>query len=294
MKNSTTLLFTLCIFALSLSASAQNDTIKVRSGDMEINVAEENVSLEQDSITAQGDTTRIKVGEYRILISQEGDFKAKRDDDDDLSHGTWSGIDIGVNGLFDSDYSLDLSGEAPFLEIDYARSRKISFNVYQHHFRVIGSAIGFTTGLGVEWYNFKLKNDSLLSFQGDSIVGFDPMDDRGVLKNKLRVAYLTVPLMLDINTSPDPSRSFHLSAGVIGKLRIGNAYKQRYRLDGETYKETVKGDLQTAPFQVDATVRVGYGWFTLWGTAGMLPLFENDANPDLYTWSAGIALRIGD
>jgi hypothetical protein len=39
-------------------------------------------------------------------------------------------------------------------------------------------------------------------------------------------------------------------------------------------------------------VRFGYGDFTLFGTVGILPLFQDGEAPELNTFSAGIAFNI--
>jgi hypothetical protein len=97
--------------------------------------------------------------------------------------------------------------------------------------------------------------------------------------------------MLEINTSLDPKKAFHISAGVVGKIRIGNMYKQKYSFEGDDNKTSIKGDLGLNRWAADAMVRVGYRKFTLFGQVGLLPLFDNANTQDVYTFSAGIFIK---
>src|SRR5690606_21372008 len=133
--------------------------------------------------------------------------------------------------------------------------------------------------------------DTEFQFSGDSLL-YAPTGDKNVTKNKLRVIYLAVPLMLEFNTSLDKSKSFHVSAGLVGKLRIGGMYKQKYEINGEKTKYKLNQDWGMNRWGADAMVRVGYGWFTVFAQVGLTPLFENANTPDVYPVAAGIFFKI--
>lgn len=246
---------------------------------------------------SSGDTTRISIGSTKIVIIEGS--TAKKDTVVTKKKSTrrntyeltwWNGIDLGVNGILNSDYETNL-GDLSYLEPNYAKSRYIAFNFAQLKGRLIGDYVGISTGMSVQFYNFKLGGDQELLFAGDSLF-HAPTGEKNVTKNKLRTTYLAVPLMLELNTSTQQSRSFHISAGVVGKMRIGNMYKQKYDLAGDHNKYSLKGDLGLNRWAADAMVRVGYGWFTLYGQVALTPLFDNANTPDLYTGSVGIFFKI--
>lgn len=249
--------------------------------------------------SAQTDTTRIKIGKMRITVETDDDPKSEVKEKEVSSRGEltyWTGVDIGINGYLNADYGFELNETSEFLEVDYGRSRVVSLNFLQYRARLISDYVGITTGLGLTYYNFHMRNNNFVSFGNDSTNVLEPVstENLGVIKNKLRATYLSAPLMLEFNTSRNKSRSFHISAGVIGRLNIGEMYKTRYTEAGDKVRNKQKNDLGFNDFQLDATVRVGYGWFTLFGTLGTQPLFDTDRADEMYAWTAGIALRITD
>lgn len=277
-----------------------SDSTAVRETE-EVIIDEDGVRIEKRTERrTPDDTTRISIGKTKIVIiedsgygkeTEEVEIELSDDGDGKYKLTWWNGIDLGVNGILNEDYDVDLGESLDHLEPEYGKSRYISFNFAQVKGRIIGDYVGLTTGLSVQFYNYKFGGDTELLFAGDSLF-HAPTNQKNVTKNKLRATYVAVPLMLEFNTSTDQSRSFHLSAGVVGKVRIGNMYKQKYDFMGDHRKWSLKGDLGLNRWAADAIVRVGYGWFTLYGQVGLTPLFDNANTPDLYTGSVGIFFKI--
>ncbi len=243
------------------------------------------------------DTTRLKLGSTRVIIIEEknrttiveGDTiqapKKKKKNRGDFGH--WAGFDIGVNGFLTYDNQLDLPTEARFLELDYSRSLTFRLNFLEKRIRIIGDFVALTTGMGVQWNRYGLKNNYDVSFNKDSIFGVENTSVN-YTKNLLKATYLQIPLMLDLNTSHNAKRSFHLSAGVIGGYKITSRLKTRFEDEGRTYKNKTKGHYQFNPFQAYATVQVGYGKFTLFANYGLTRIFEKNKGPQLYPFTIGV------
>jgi hypothetical protein len=106
------------------------------------------------------------------------------------------------------------------------------------------------------------------------------------------VAYANVPLFLEFNTNnEDASRSFHIAVGAQAGYNVfKNKVKQKYELDGRTYKRKIKDDYNVNPFKIDLIGRIGYGSFCIFGTYSLTPLFEQNKGPRLYPFTAGISL----
>jgi hypothetical protein len=104
------------------------------------------------------------------------------------------------------------------------------------------------------------------------------------------MSFVNVPLLLEFNTSDKPHKSFHIAAGVIGGYKLTSRTKREYEIDGAAVKEIKKDDYNINPFRLDATVRVGYGDFTLFGTYSLTTLFERNKGPELYPFSVGIRI----
>lgn len=294
MKTLTTIFATLLAVVLFAQEPEKKDTTKTQSVSIQIDDDGVKVIGENEDGT-EADTTRIELKNSYITIVKKYDEDEEDEDDDwDPKYALtwWNGIDIGVNGILNEDYgfSLDQNPTSGMLEPEYGRSRYIAFNFAQVKGRIVKDYVGLTTGLTFQFYNYKFSGGDELVFNQDSLF-LAPTGERNVTKNKLRATYIGVPLMLEINTSLDPKKAFHISAGVVGKIRIGNMYKQKYSFEGDDNKTSIKGDLGLNRWAVDGMVRVGYRKFTLFGQVGLLPLFDNANTNDVYTFSAGIFLK---
>ena len=264
----------------------------------------------QELEPAKKDTTKIAVGDLKLVLvnDEKVDASVSTGDDDDDEPMTdqelksaltfWSGVDAGVNILLDKNNSTDFTNEHEWLDLDYSRSMSWSFNLIDAKIRLVKDYVGVYTGLGLTYNSYGLKENVRLMANNDStyanIIPTDRADSLGgyipFTKNKLRASYLRIPLMLEFNTSLDPERTFHVSAGVIGGWNMGTINKVKYEEDGNDVKNRSKGDYNLTPFILDASVRVGYRNFTLFANYGLTPLFEDGKGPEVYPLTVGLSV----
>ena len=109
-------------------------------------------------------------------------------------------------------------------------------------------------------------------------------------KNKLVASYLTVPLLIEFNTSSNPRKTVHLAAGVIGGLRVGSHLKLVKEEGNKESKSKSYDDFNLNPFRYDATVRFGFRDFTIFGSYNMAGLFKDNKGPEIYPLTLGIRL----
>lgn len=294
----------LCI-ATSVAAYAQepvqNDSLRIETKTEVIIINGDSISetYTQNPDSTKGDTTRIELKNASITIVGKSSGSGNFEDGDAKDGGNskkyqltwWNGIDIGVNGILSGNHDFNLPASTEFLEPEYGKSRYIAFNFGQVKGRIVKDYVGFTMGLTAQIYNYKYNGSNEFAFVGDSLFSF-PSGDKNITKNKLRATYIGIPAMLEFNTSLNPKKSFHISAGVVGKFKIENMYKQKYSLDGNSNKTSIKGDLGFNRWGADAMVRVGYGKLTLFTQVGLLPLFDNDNTDDVYAFAAGLFIKI--
>ncbi len=264
-----TLLSTIALTFVVCLANAQStpaDTARFPLGDSEIWVISKTDSA-RHSITIN-DTTRSKVSKEALTY--------------------WAGLDLGVNFLLNQDRKVNFSDEESWIENDPARSLSWRFNFLEERIRLYKDYVGLTTGAGFTWNSFTFTDNTRLITNSDSTYGvIDSIPEYD--KNKLRVTYLNVPLLLQFNTNTDPERNFHLSVGVIGGLRIGSRTKQTYEFNGENNRSTVVDDFNLRPVTVDATARIGYRNFVLWANYSLIPMFREDKGPTVYPVSVGVS-----
>ncbi|HKK39176.1 MAG TPA: outer membrane beta-barrel protein [Cryomorphaceae bacterium] len=297
-------IITTLAFLIGMAVSAQEpekaDSSFKTTPSVSLQMGEDGVEVKgQNEDGSYTDTTRIELKNSYITIVSKSEAD-KDDDDNDWGDWDdpkyqltwWNGIDIGVNGILNDDYGLSLSQDPAngMLEPEYGRSRYIALNTAQIKGRIVKDYVGIVTGLTFQIYNWKFSGSDELVFAGDSM-GLAPTGVRNVSKNKLRASYIGIPVMLEFNTSLDPDKAFHITAGVVGKVRIGNMYKQKFSLDGNDNKTSLKGDLGLNRWAADATVRIGYKRLTVFGQVGLLPLFDNDNTQDVYPFAVGLFIK---
>jgi hypothetical protein len=250
-------------------------------------IGDANVSLK--------DTTRITMGKKKVLIvddkgrSARQGFKEMIDPGPGKVKSHWAGFELGLNMLVDESFNTNPPTGYEFLDLKTEKSIAVNFNLFDIEARLYKRHIMLVTGLGVTFNNYRFKSDSYLIPGADSVVAIsDPLSS--IKKNKLTASYLTVPLLIEFNTSQNPSKTVHLAVGVIGGLRMGSHLKLVKESEGKEVKTKYRNDFNLNPWRYDATVRFGFRNYTLFGSYNLAGLFKNDKGPDLNTFTAGIRL----
>lgn len=257
-----------------------------------------------ESEIAEIDTMKMKFGKTQVLvISKSGgdEEDSESDEDADLkedeepgkrsrtSEAHWAGVDFGFSILLD-DKQDNTFIDHPYWKNDAAKSQVWNLNIIEHKFNFGTPFVGLTTGLGFNFTSVAFKNNYVIQSSADSV--FAVIDTVNIFsKNKLKATYLTVPLMLEFNTSRDEDRSFYLAAGVVGGVRIASKTKRKGEFDGKEFKEKVKAPFNLNPFKLDAAVRLGYGSWGMFANYSLLPLFETGKTVELYPLTFGLSLN---
>ena len=233
--------------------------------------------------------TVISVPKENIDDPVEGDDPTENDGSSTDALTFWSGVDVGLSGYLTKDNEMNLPTSMDQWELDYSKSITVSLNFAEKKFRLIQNYVGLNTGLGLEFNNYAFKNDVSLFVSQDTVLSaFDTT--RSYDKNKLKTTYLTMPLMLEFNTSKFADKSVHIAVGVVGGWRIGTKWKHAYETDEERVKNKVKSHYHLNPFKYSAALRVGYGRYTVFANYGLSSLFEENKGPELYPFNVGITL----
>lgn len=258
-------------------------SVRQARGENEIEI---NESLKIDR--KDGDTTRFKLGDRRIMIFGDEDGKdtvKKRDEVKSI----WSGIEVGVNGYLTPGGSSDFPKKYNFLELNYKKSLCINLNVWEKNIKLYKNYVALTTGAGLEFNRYFFDNNSTLQGLNDTVSA--NVSGLDFSKNCLKASYVTVPLLLELNSNKVAKKSFHLAAGIVGAYNLTTKLKQVYELNNKEYKNKVKSDFNLNPFKIAATVRLGYGRFNVFATYGLTPFFQKKATaPDLTAFTVGVTL----
>ena len=235
------------------------------------------------------DTTKINFGNKKYIII-DGDHHRRNWHWNYGAFGHWTGIDLGINGYVGSDMSLSLPTKQDYMSVNYGtKSLNWNLNLFEKDFHIYKNYVNLVTGLGFGFNTYQFKNKTTLNADSsytnyfyDSTITYS--------KNKLKMSYVQMPLILEFNTSKNPNKAFHIAAGVLAGYKLTTRTRQFFTINGYEYQVERKDDYNINPFKLDATARIGYGAFTLYGTYSLTTLFENNKGPVLYPFTVGVRI----
>lgn len=253
------------------------DSVIVNVGDVKIEVYD-------------GDKTKVIIGSNELKVDEDGKVSFKRNRQEKFD-GHFGGFEMGVNGFVNSSGEFDLPTDYEFLDLRMEKSINVKLNLLEQNFNLIRNKLGLTTGLGLEWKNYRFNdNVELVVMDGDIFNNYEQIP-RNYTKSKLVVNYLNVPLMLEYQTNRFSKRnSFHISAGVQAGLRIGSHTKNVYQENGKKKKMKDRDDFYLNPIKYDLSARIGWGKINLYADYSLNTLFKNNRGPELYPFTLGITL----
>jgi hypothetical protein len=162
------------------------------------------------------------------------------------------------------------------------KSSNVNIWFFMQKLNIVKHVVNLKYGLGLEMYNYRY--DTRLSFRKDP-QPFVFNDSIGFTKNKLYVEYLTVPIMININTTPDTRRGFSFSAGVSAGYLTNSRNKQ---ISADRGKQKIKGDFNFEPWRVAAIGELGLGPIRLYGSYSLNRLQSDITRVEQYPYTVGI------
>ena len=205
--------------------------------------------------------------------------------------GHWTGIEVGLNNYLTSDGSFTVPDDINYMSLNSGKSVNFNLNFTQLSLGITRH-IGFVTGLGLNWDNYRFDgNNNITKGTNGIIQKLDPGEKLD--KSKLATFYLTMPVLLEIQI-PAHYHNLILSAGPIGAVKVESHSKMVFH-DG--HKVNDDGDFSLNMLRYGATARVGYQNLQVYGTYYKTPLFESGKGPggyDLFPFEVGIAFTFND
>jgi len=228
-------------------------------------------------------------------------------------NGHWAGVELGINGYVNSNFNMNFDPNYPYMNMNTARSMVVNLNPFEFNVNLVKNHFGFTSGLGFQLSNYYFTGSYVMIADSAQLVAYKIKDANnnyvGLKQDKLFVSYLNIPLLFEFQTNPKRNlKSFHVSLGVIGGVRLCSYSKQKYNSIDQTYylvddkgsrlasyyagDNVVRshGAYHLSPFKLDASFRIGWSFLNLFATYALTPMFQNNQGPVLYPWTVGITL----
>lgn len=300
----------LSILLIQNGFSQEQDTTSIKMGKKNIvTVTEDNEHtdvrvLDDDmvvNVNEEDDTVKIKLGRKAITITEtdEGTEIDIVDMEDFEKHGWkkkksrfkghWAGYELGINNFLDNDFKLaGTKPENSYLDLNTAKSWNSNINFMQYSLPM-SRGTGWITGLGFEWNNYYFDRNNSIAKDSTGYIGpVYPPDGITYTKSKLNTTYLTLPLLLELQFGK--KKNGFISVGVIGGLKLHSNTKTRYEAGGSKEKAKIKDDLNLSPLRYALTVRAGYKFIKVYANYGMIPLFTQNAGPEVHPFNIGLIL----
>lgn len=209
----------------------------------------------------------------------------------------WWMIDIGFSGVNDlTDYAssaakafMPNAGSTPINAGDFSlRSSRVSnFNlwIFLRKHNIASHVLNLKYGVGIEGNNYFYKTP-LTYVDGSN--PYVKRDNISFTKNKLVASYLTVPLILNINTAPySAKKGLELSAGISGGILYRSRQKQESQERGKTKQKT---DFNLERFKLALVGELGVGPLKFYGSYALTPLHKYGVEQMPYN----VGIRLGN
>lgn len=244
-----------------------------------------------DSTEQKADTIRIG---NMIIIKKPG-----RNNDDDTNKEArihrrrnykpsnvstnWGIVDLGFANYDDQtiygvgeaqDFATNM-GKDDF-KLRPGKSTNVNIWIVTQRLNLIKHAVNLKYGVGLEMWNFRYKRNVLFD-TNPTHVAID--DTRNYEKNKLAVEYVTAPIMLNFNLTPQRKRGFGFSAGMSAGYLLWSRQKTITAEDG---KQKKKDDFDLRPFKISYIGELVLGPVKLYGSFAAKSMFEKGLDQTPY------------
>ncbi len=174
-------------------------------------------------------------------------------------------------------------GNKPYTKDDFSlrtvKSSNVNIWLFMQKLNLYKGIINLKYGLGINMYNFRYESNVTYKRNPAYII----RDTILFSKNKLAADYITVPLMVNINTMPDRKNGLSLSFGVSAGYLYNSRNKQ---VSDERGKQKIKGDIGLNNWRLAYVGELGMGPVRLYGSYSINPLHERTL--EQYPYIVGI------
>jgi len=213
----------------------------------------------------------------------------KRRKPENLTTNWWI-IDMGFSGFNDkTNYaSAEAQDFAPgstedWFDIKSGKSRNVNIWFLMQRLNLIKHVVNLKYGIGLELNNYFFDDETIRFQKNPTLVVKDP-NIKDAKKNKLAADYLTVPLMLNFNFTPERRNGFGFSAGV----SAGYLYSARQKVKISDDKFKVHNDFDLADWKLSYVGEINLGLVKLYGSYAFQTMWERGL--DQTPFNAGIRL----
>ena len=270
-------IFTLCVALCTIiTGFAQTDT-----------TGNQNKPPADDTIRIGGMIIIRKAGSKDKEIVRDKEYKMRNRRGDKPSNLTtnWWIFDMGfsnyndesnyVNAAFNGFVAPGINEDD--LQLKGGKSRNINVWFFMQKMNIIKHVVNLKYGLGLELNNYSFDNTKLAFAKNPTVISEGATDFKKV---KLAADYLTVPILLNFNFTPNRKKGF----GISGGISAGYLYSSRYKSKSDDDVSKVKSDFDLESFKLSYIGELSLGPIRLYGSYAMKNMWEKGLDMTPYNF----------
>lgn len=196
----------------------------------------------------------------------------------------WFIVDLGFANISDRTNYTSAGAQAfapgfnkEGLDLRTGKSVNVNIWVFMQRLKLVQQVVGLKYGIGLELNNYRFEDKRVFLQENPTRIILDE-NLRNIKKNKLAVDYVTVPVMLNFNLTPNRDKDFGFAAGVSG----GYLYsaRQKFKNDGDIDKNHDNYDLRK--FKLAYIGELNLGPVKLYGSVATKSMWERGLDQSPY------------
>lgn len=145
-------------------------------------------------------------------------------------------------------------------------------------------------GTGLKWNNYRFDKDVRLSRGQDALLVYRDTMDRKMLKSKLTICWLNIPVMLEYQFN----KHLFIMGGAEFGVRINDHAKYAYKENNDKKKEKDWNNFRLNNTTTNLSLAIGFGPLSLCGSYCLTPLFQHGKGPVIYPYTINLMYSIGN
>ncbi len=245
-----------------------------------------NRSDKPDTLRIGNITIIHKPGNERDSSEERKGFKIttrKNDKKESNLRTNWWIVDLGFANYNDNTLYNSVSAQqfAPgsnedWFKLKNNKSRNVNIWIFMQRLNMIKHVVNLKYGLGFEMNNYSYQSPIIYQTNPTRVI-FDNATQYS--KNKLAADYITVPMMLNFNFTPERKNGFGFSAGASAGYLYSSRQKTVTAKDG---KNKERDDFDLRPFKLSYIAELHLGPVKLYGSLASKSIFEKGLDQTAY------------
>lgn len=202
----------------------------------------------------------------------------------------WWILDLGFSNYNDQTIysSAEAQAIAPGSTEDWfklrgGQSRNVNIWILTQRINMIKHIVNLKYGIGLELNNY-FFDDKSIKFNKNPTLIDKGYASNSLKKNKLAADYLTMPVMINFNFTPNKRRGYGISAGI----SAGYLYSARQKVKEDGDVDKTKSNYDLRKWKLSYVGEISLGYVKLYGSYAFKSMFEKGL--DMTPYNFGLRL----